>query len=339
MSTPIIDTAGAVRPGEELDLPALDAWLRQQLPGLQGQPEVTQYSGGASNWTYRVAYANEDLILRRPPAGTKAKSAHDMGREYRLQAALKPVFPFVPTMRAHCEDPAVIGAEFYVMDRLSGIILRRNPPRDWSQTPEQVRALCLKVLDTLIALHQVDHQAAGLAHLGAGQGYARRQIEGWSRRYRDARTWNVPGGERIMDWLMAHLPRTERICITHNDFRFDNDAKFGNNLLPGAPRHYLRAELLYKHANGFYVGPNLEWVPQAYFVDSANTLTTEPYALLGLKAGIDNGGPYSIYIEGRNLLDKTYIASASIIDKANAASPLFEPGTGRAVYAGFKARW
>jgi aminoglycoside phosphotransferase (APT) family kinase protein len=222
MSTPIIDTAGGVRPGEELDLPALDAWLRQQLPGLQGQPEITQYSGGASNWTYRVAYANEDLILRRPPAGTKAKSAHDMGREYRLQAALKPVFPFVPTMRAHCEDPAVIGAEFYVMDRLSGIILRRNPPRGWFQSPEQVRALCLKVLDTLIALHQVDHQAAGLAHLGAGQGYARRQIEGWSRRYRDARTWNVPGGERIMDWLMAHLPRTERICITHNDFRFDN---------------------------------------------------------------------------------------------------------------------
>ena len=112
-----------------------------------------------------------------------------------------------------------------------------------------------------------------------------------------------------------------------------------NNLLPGAPRHYLRAELLYKHANGFYAGPNVEWVPQAYYVDSANTLQTEPYALLGLKAGIDNGGPYSIYIEGRNLLNKAYIASASIIDKANANSPLFEPGTGRAVYAGFKARW
>ncbi|ACF00542.1 TonB-dependent receptor [Rhodopseudomonas palustris TIE-1] len=129
------------------------------------------------------------------------------------------------------------------------------------------------------------------------------------------------------------------MAYTLNDFRFDGDAKFGNNLLPGAPRHYLRAELLYTNPNGFYMGPNVEWVPQAYYVDSANTLQTEPYALLGLKAGIDNGGPYSIYIEGRNLLDKTYIASASIIDKANANSPLFEPGTGRAVYAGFKARW
>lgn len=124
-----------------------------------------------------------------------------------------------------------------------------------------------------------------------------------------------------------------------NDFRFDNDAVYGNNVLPGAPRHYLRAELLYKHANGFYLGPNVEWVPESYYVDSANTLKTEPYALLGLKAGVDTGGNYSGYIEARNILDTRYIASASILDRATATSPLFEPGTGRAIYAGVKARW
>ncbi|KAA0072696.1 TonB-dependent receptor [Tardiphaga sp. P9-11] len=129
------------------------------------------------------------------------------------------------------------------------------------------------------------------------------------------------------------------MAYTFNDFRFDNDATFGNNLLPGAPRHYLRAELLYKHANGFYLGPNLEWVPESYYVDSANTLKTEPYALLGLKAGVDNGGTYSGYIEARNVLDTRYIASASILNQATATSPLFEPGTGRAIYAGVKARW
>ena len=129
------------------------------------------------------------------------------------------------------------------------------------------------------------------------------------------------------------------MAYTLNDFRFDNDPLYGNNVLPGAPRHYLRAELLYKHANGFYLGPNVEWVPDSYFVDSANTLKTEPYALLGLKAGIDNGGPYSGYIEARNVLDTRYIASASILNVATAASPLFEPGTGRAIYAGVKARW
>ncbi|MDB5573028.1 MAG: TonB-dependent receptor [Tardiphaga sp.] len=129
------------------------------------------------------------------------------------------------------------------------------------------------------------------------------------------------------------------IAYTLNDFRFDNDAAFGNNVLPGAPRHYLRAELLYRHPVGVYVGPNVEWVPQAYFVDSANTTTTESYALLGLKAGFDDGGPVSAYIEARNITDRKYISSASIIDRANANSLLFEPGAGRAVYAGMKYRF
>jgi iron complex outermembrane recepter protein len=129
------------------------------------------------------------------------------------------------------------------------------------------------------------------------------------------------------------------VAYTFNDFRFDNDPVFGNNLLPGAPRHFVRAELLYKHPNGFYIGPNLEWVPQGYYADSANTLSTDAYAIYGLKTGFDDGGRYSGYVEARNIGNKAYIASSSIIDRANASSPLFEPGTGRAVYAGFKVRW
>jgi iron complex outermembrane recepter protein len=150
-------------------------------------------------------------------------------------------------------------------------------------------------------------------------------------------------GAAIFRGIFDNGPAPDKIWLnlayTLNDFRFDNDPVFGNNILPGAPRHYIRAELLYKHPTGFYIGPNLEWVPQSYFVDSANTLKTEPYALLGMKAGVDNGGTYSFYVEGRNLTNKTYIASVSIIDRANPASPLFEPGSGRAVYVGAKARW
>ncbi|MBK9668447.1 MAG: phosphotransferase family protein [Thermomonas sp.] len=222
MSVAPADEARAVRSGEELDLAAVDAWLKGALPALQGTPTVTQYPGGASNWTYRLQYANDDLILRRPPAGTKAKSAHDMGREYRIQQLLKPVFPLVPEMRALCTDPAVIGTDFYVMQRLAGVIPRKDLPRGVELSPAQVKQLCLNVLDTLVALHQVDHRAAGLEGIGKGAGYAQRQIEGWSRRYRDARTWNVPRGKRIMAWLAANLPAQERICVTHNDFRFDN---------------------------------------------------------------------------------------------------------------------
>ncbi len=111
------------------------------------------------------------------------------------------------------------------------------------------------------------------------------------------------------------------IAYTLNDFRFDNDPVFGNNQLPGAPRHFVRAELLYKHPTGLYAGPNLEWVPQAYFVDSANTLMTSAYAIWGFKAGFDNGGPVSGYIEARNIANKAYIASASIIDRAECCVP------------------
>ncbi|WP_024575307.1 MULTISPECIES: TonB-dependent receptor [unclassified Afipia] len=128
------------------------------------------------------------------------------------------------------------------------------------------------------------------------------------------------------------------LSYTYNDFRFDNDPVFGNNQLPGAPRHFLRAEALYKHANGFYIGPNIEWVPQAYYVDNANSFTTQTYAIWGLKAGVDDG-KYSMYLEARNIANTAYIASTSIARNANATSALFEPGTGRAVYAGMKVRW
>jgi len=128
------------------------------------------------------------------------------------------------------------------------------------------------------------------------------------------------------------------LAYTYNDFRFDNDPTFGNNRLPGAPRHFLRAEALYRHANGFYIGPNVEWVPQAYYVDNFNTFTTAAYAIWGLKAGVDDGR-YSIYLEARNIANTAYIASTSITRLADASSPLFEPGTGRAIYAGMKVRW
>lgn len=213
---------GAVRPGEELDTAAVDAFLKARLPGLRGSPRVTQYSGGASNWTYRLEYEGHDLVLRRPPAGTKARSAHDMGREFRVQQALRPAFPYVPEMIVFCDDPAVLGCEFYVMRRVPGLILRRNPPPGLQLDPATARRLCLSMLDRLVELHQVDPRAVGLESLGKGAGYARRQVEGWSERYRKARTWNVPRFTRVMAWLAERTPEDERTCVIHNDYRLDN---------------------------------------------------------------------------------------------------------------------
>ena len=151
------------------------------------------------------------------------------------------------------------------------------------------------------------------------------------------------GSVAILKSIVEAGPLPDKLWLhaayTFSDFFFDNDATFGDNELPGAPRHYLRAELLYKHPSGVYFGPNVEWVPEAYYVDSANTLETEAYAIWGAKLGFDNGGPITAYIEGRNLSDEAYIASASIIDRAAPDQALFEPGTGRAVYGGVQVKW
>lgn len=128
-------------------------------------------------------------------------------------------------------------------------------------------------------------------------------------------------------------------AYTYSDFNFDGDSTYGNNELPGIPKHYLRAELLYKHANGFYAGPNVEWAPGHYFADNANTLTVDPYALLNLKAGFDAVKHWSIYVEGRNLTGKRYIATVAIAGVANASSEIFNPGTGRAVFGGVRFTW
>ncbi|WP_088329654.1 phosphotransferase family protein [Lacimicrobium sp. SS2-24] len=221
-ATSVMDQPVAVRPGEELDLEHLLPWITAHLPDLTGTPAVRQYSGGASNWTYCLSFGEKDVILRRAPAGTKARGAHDMGREYRLQNALQPVYRYVPQMLAYCDDAGLIGSEFYLMQRCHGIIPRRNLPRGLKLKRPQTRELCLNVLDAMIDLHEVDYRSAGLDHLAKGEGYVQRQIEGWNQRYLNAKTWNVPGAGYVRRWLVDNMPENERICLTHNDFRFDN---------------------------------------------------------------------------------------------------------------------
>lgn len=219
----LIDEARAVRTGEELDVSAVDAFLRQHLPGLTGLPEIRQFPGGASNLTYLVRYPERELILRRPPFGKKAKGAHDMVREARIMQALKPVYPYVPEVLALCEDASVMGCDFYVMQRLVGIIPRQDFPEELLLTPDRTRSLCQSVIDRLIELHQVDVKAAGLESLGKGQGYVERQVSGWSERFRNARTEDVKDFEEVMAWLQAKKPAGEvAITLIHNDYRFDN---------------------------------------------------------------------------------------------------------------------
>lgn len=223
-----LDTAAEardVRVEDAFDVEAVDAWLRAAAPGAglgDGPPEVRQFAGGASNLTYLLRYPARDLILRRPPPGVKAQSAHDMAREYRIQARLRSVYPYVPEMVALCEDPAVLGSDFYVMARVEGTIPRARLPEGVAGDPDATRAMCMSVIDRLCDLHAIDPAAAELADLGRGEGYVARQVDGWSRRYRDARTWNVPSFERVMGWLEERRPEDVATCVIHNDFRLDN---------------------------------------------------------------------------------------------------------------------
>ncbi len=217
--------AGAqdVRDEDAFDVAAVDRWLRANAGSSgwgDGLPEVRQFSGGASNLTYLLSYPKQDLILRRPPAGTKAKGAHDMAREYRIQAALAPVFPYVAPMVALCQDESVIGSEFYVMERVVGHIPRKELGIELSA--DQVRQLCRNVLDLLVALHSVDPGAAGLDQLSKGEGYVARQVGGWIARFEKAKTWNVPSWAKVIAWLQENQPSDRGSGLIHNDFRLDN---------------------------------------------------------------------------------------------------------------------
>ncbi|EXG80227.1 phosphotransferase family protein [Cryptosporangium arvum] len=212
----------AVRSEDAFDVGTVHEWLAGRVDGLDAPPEVRQFSGGASNLTYLLRYPDRELILRRPPAGRKASSAHDMSREYRVQKHLKPVFRYVPEMVAFCDDHDVLGADFYVMERIVGTIPRKDFPPEVQLDPVQARTLAFTVVDTLVELHDVDPAAAGLSDLGRGAGYVERQVRGWSDRYRKARTWNVPKAESVMAWLDEHRPDDVKSCLIHNDYRLDN---------------------------------------------------------------------------------------------------------------------
>jgi aminoglycoside phosphotransferase (APT) family kinase protein len=160
--------------------------------------------------------------MRRPPFGNQVKSAHDMGREFRVLSKLSAVYPPAPRPYFYCEDEAVIGAAFYVMERRKGIVLRRVGAGGSPVEPDIARRLGLALVDNLARLHMLDYKAAGLADLGKPEGYVGRQVTGWVNRWAAARTEDLPAVERLGAWLPANMPRESGAALIHNDYKFDN---------------------------------------------------------------------------------------------------------------------
>lgn len=217
------DKAVDVRKGEDLDTVKVGAYLKEKIPGLSGDMKVGQFPSGFSNLTYLISVGDREMVLRRPPFGKKAKTAHDMGREYRMLKALRPYFGYCPEPLLFCENQEIMDCDFYVMERIEGIILRKEFPKGLELSPADNRKLCESLVEIHAKLHNLDYKSIGLADFGNPIGYVKRQIEGWSRRYRDARTPDVPDFEKVMKWLAEKMPAdSDRPGIIHNDYKFDN---------------------------------------------------------------------------------------------------------------------
>ncbi|AJR23063.1 MULTISPECIES: phosphotransferase family protein [Sphingobium] len=223
MNALVEDNSGtaAVRPGYELDLGALDAWMRANVADYGGPLRVEQFKGGQSNPTYKLITPGKSYVLRKQPPGPLLKGAHALDREARVIAGLSGAgFP-VAAVHGLCTDPAIIGTIFYVMDMVEGRIFWDAAVPDVS--PAERAALFDAMNATIADLHSIDHVAAGLADYGRPGNYFERQIARWSRQYlEDAEAGRDPYMDRLVEWLPAHIPPGEETSIVHGDFRIDN---------------------------------------------------------------------------------------------------------------------
>ncbi len=216
------DQAVDVRAGEELNLEQLTQYLIQHVPDFTQINAIRQFPGGFSNLTYLLDTNLGEWVLRRPPRGAKIKSAHDMGREYRVLEKLQPIYGRIPAPIHLCEDEEQLGYSFYTMERVKGIILRNKPPKGLDLSPSQMRVISEATIDNLALLHQIDIDATSVRDIGKPEGYVGRQVVGWIKRYRNAQTDDIQSMDEVAEWMQANQPVDGPPGLIHNDYKYDN---------------------------------------------------------------------------------------------------------------------
>ena len=211
----------AVRPDERLDVERLEPYLRAHLPQTDGAFAVGQFGGGHANLTYLIRFGETEYVLRRPPLGPIAPSAHDMKREHHVLAALYERFPLAPRSFLLCTDPAIIGAEFQVMERRNGIVIRRAMPGRFND-PVTCRRVGDMLVDRLAEFHAIKPADVGLGDWGKPDGFIARQCEGWIKRWGAAKDREYGYAEPFIAWLRANLPNAGDVTLVHNDYKLDN---------------------------------------------------------------------------------------------------------------------
>ena len=212
-----------VREGEDFDLAAVERYMRENIEDLpEGELEVRQFPSGASNLTYLVKIGDWEGVLRRPPQGPLPPKAHDMGRESNLLMKLHEAFPLAPKPYFFTDDESIIGAPFYVMERREGINVDDSFPEGVEPTEELCCGMSRMIADTLVELHAVDWQGAGLEELGRPEGFLERQVKGWVGRYEEAKTEEIEEVEPLTEWIQKDVPESPPATIIHNDYKLNN---------------------------------------------------------------------------------------------------------------------
>lgn len=219
-----------VRKSEQLDWRRLDEFLRPRLREIfvaefdeNASLVVEQFGGGNSNLTYLLRFGNQEFVLRRPPFGKLPPRAHDMAREFRVLEKLNPVYPLAPRPFLLCEDAEVAGATFYLMERRRGLIVQHREPPEIAGQPEIRKRISAALVDKLADLHLVDAAESGLLALGKPVGFVERQVRGWTERWRNSQTEEIPMMDELANWLTKNLPaEPTRYSFLHGDFKLDN---------------------------------------------------------------------------------------------------------------------
>jgi aminoglycoside phosphotransferase (APT) family kinase protein len=218
-----------IRSGEEFPLENLKVFLQNNNIDTSNL-KLKQFPSGYSNLTYFLKNSSQEMVLRRPPYGAKSlKGGHDMLREYTVLKNLKSQFHKVPNVHLYCDDENILGAPFYIMDRVQGYIIRPNLQQKNSPSKEIIEKISSSLVDTLVELHSVDINQANLNDLGKIDGYVKRQVEGWTKRYYHSKTDSISDMEFIAKWLNENQPKESKEAIIHNDFKYDNLVLDKNN--------------------------------------------------------------------------------------------------------------
>ena len=212
-----------VRKGEELPEVKLKEFLKKRklINSTESELFVKQFTHGYSNLTYLLSIEDKEYVLRKPPVGA-IKRGHDMSREFKVQSGVQKGFSKVPKMYAYTDDASILGSEFYIMEKVEGIILNYKEAKSRNIPANDYKTIANSWLDTFVELHQLDYNAIGLSDLGRPEGYVERQVTNWGKQYLKAATDDVPAAQMVMKWMQENQPKEYEHCLIHNDYKYDN---------------------------------------------------------------------------------------------------------------------